>query len=41
MFQRNIQKSKHQDAESKNVHKLAACSSEHAAKQDHVTQSSQ
>ncbi len=38
---RNVQKSKHQDFESRNVHKLAACSSEHAAKQDHVTQLSQ
>ncbi len=27
--------------QSRNVHKLAACSSEHAAKQDHVTQLSQ
>ncbi len=35
---KNIQKSKHWDSESKNVHKLAACSFKHAAKQDHVTQ---
>ncbi len=34
---KNIQKSKHQDFESRNVHKLAACSFEHAAEQDHVT----
>ncbi len=38
---KNVQKSKHQDFESKNVHKFTACSSEHAARQDHVTQSSQ
>ena len=31
----------HQDSESRNIHKLVACSSEHAARQDHVTQSSQ
>ena len=35
---KNIQKSKHWDSESKNVHKFAVCSSEHAARQDHVTQ---
>ncbi len=38
---KDVQKSKHWDSESKNVHKLTACSSEHAAKQDHVTQLSQ
>ncbi len=38
---KNVQKSKHWDSESRNVHKLAACSSEHAARQDHVTQLSQ
>ncbi len=38
---KNIQKSKHQDFESKNVYKLAACSYEHAARQDHVTQLNQ
>ena len=38
---RSIQKSKHQDFESRNVHKLAACSSEHAARQDHITQLNQ
>ncbi len=37
---KDVQKSKHQDSESRNVYKLAACSSEHAARQDHVTQSS-
>ncbi len=36
---RDVQKSKHRDPGSRNVHKLAACSSEHAARQDHVTQS--
>ncbi len=35
---KDVQKSKHQDSESRNVHKLAACSFEHAARQDHVTQ---
>ena len=38
---KNVQKSKHQDSESRNVHKFAAYSSEHAARQDHVTQLSQ
>jgi len=38
---RNVQKSKHRDFESRNVHKLAACSFEHAARQDHVTQLNQ
>ncbi len=38
---RNVQKSKHQDSESKNVYKLAACSFEHAARQDHITQLNQ
>ncbi len=38
---RSVQKSKHQDSESRNIHKFVACSSEHAARQDHVTQSSQ
>ncbi len=38
---KDVQKSKHWDFESRNVHKLAACSFEHAARQDHVTQSSQ
>jgi len=38
---KNVQKNKHWDSESRNVHKLAACSSEHAARQDHVTQLSQ
>ncbi len=38
---KDVQKSKHQDSESKNVHKLAACSFEHAARQDHITQLSQ
>ena len=37
---RNVQKSKHQDSESRNVHKFAACSFEHAARQDHIMQSS-
>ena len=35
---KSVQKSKHQDFESRNVHKLVACSFEHAARQDHVTQ---
>ncbi len=35
---RNVQKSKHQDSESRNVHKLAACLFEHVARQDHVMQ---
>ncbi len=38
---RSIQKSKHRDSESRNVYKFAACLSEHAARQDHVTQLSQ
>ncbi len=38
---KNIQKSKHQDSESRNVHKLAACSFEHVIRQDHVTQLNQ
>ncbi len=38
---KDVQKSKHWDSESRNIHKLAACSFEHAARQDHVTQSSQ
>ncbi len=38
---KDVQKSKHQDFESRNVYKLTACSSEHAARQDHITQSSQ
>ena len=38
---KNIQKNKHRDSESRNVHKFAACLSEHAAKQNHVTQLSQ
>ena len=38
---KDVQKSKHRDFESRNVHKFAACSSEHAARQDHVTQLSQ
>jgi len=38
---KNVQKSKHRDSESRNVHKFAACLSEHAAKQDHITQLSQ
>ncbi len=38
---KDVQKSKHQDSESRNVHKFAACSFEHAARQDHVTQLSQ
>ena len=38
---KDIQKSKHWDFESKNVHKLAACSSEYAARQNHVTQLNQ
>jgi len=38
---KDVQKSKHQDSESRNVHKLAACSSEHAARQDHVMQLNQ
>ncbi len=29
---------KHQDSESRNVHKLAACSSEHAVRQDYIMQ---
>ncbi len=37
----DFNKSKHQDSESRNVHKLTACLSEHVAKQDHVTQLSQ
>ncbi len=37
---RNVQKSKHQDSESRNVHKFAACLFEHAARQDHIMQSS-
>ncbi len=38
---RDVQKNKHQNFESRNIHKLVAYSSEHAARQDHVTQSSQ
>ncbi len=38
---KDIQKSKHWDSESRNVHKLAAYSFEHVAKQDHVMQLSQ
>ncbi len=38
---KDVQKNKHRDSESRNVHKLAACSFEHAAEQDHVTQLSQ
>ncbi len=38
---KNVQKSKHQDFESRNVHKLIACLSEHAARQDRVMQLNQ
>ncbi len=38
---KNVQKSKHQDSESRNVHKLTACLFEHAARQSHVTQLNQ
>ncbi len=38
---KNIQKSKHWNSESKNVHKFAACSFEYAARQIHVTQLNQ
>ncbi len=38
---KSIQKSKHWDSESRNVHKFAAYLSEHAARQDHVMQLSQ
>ena len=38
---KDVQKSKHQDSESRNVHKFTACSFDHAARQDHVTQLSQ
>ncbi len=38
---KDVQKSKHQDFESRNVYKFAACSFKHAARQDHVTQLSQ
>ena len=38
---KDVQKSKHWDSESRNVHKFAAYSFEHAARQDHVTQLSQ
>ncbi len=35
---KNVQKNKHQDFESKNIHKFAACSFEHTTRQDHVMQ---
>ncbi len=38
---KDVQKNKHQDFESRNVYKLVACSFEHAARQNHVTQLSQ
>ncbi len=38
---KNVQKSKHQDSESRNVHKFTACSFEHTAKQDYITQLNQ
>ncbi len=38
---KNVQKSKHWDSKSRNVHKLAAYLSEHAARQDHITQLNQ
>ncbi len=36
-----IQKSKHQNFESRNVHSFTACSFEHTARQDHATQLNQ
>ncbi len=38
---KDIQKSKHQDSESRNVYKFATCSFKHAARQDHITQLNQ
>jgi hypothetical protein len=38
---KSIQKSKHWNFKSRNVHKFATCLFEHAAKQDHGTQLNQ
>ncbi len=38
---KDVQKSKHQDSESKNVYKFAACSFEYAARQNHIMQLNQ
>ncbi len=34
---KDVQKSKHWNSESRNVHKFIACSFEHAARQNHIT----